>query len=168
MSVIFLERQKRKQFFILYLCLIQLKSCNCIKIEKQPPEVFCKKGVSKNFTKFTGKQLCESLFLNKIAGLSTATLLKRRLWYRCFPVNFGKYLRNTFFTEHLRCLVPGEHLRCLFHFKFAFYFMFTFSFKFSQTSLIIKELIKHENKFNRKVFHHRENSENRWNTHFMK
>ena len=38
--------------------------------------------------------------------------------------------------------------------------MFTFSFKFVKTSLIIKELIKHENKFNRKITHDRENSEN--------
>ena len=45
---------------------------------------------------------------------------------------------------------------------FAFYFYFTFSFKFLQTSLIIKELIKHENKFNGKVFHDRKNSENRF------
>ena len=27
------------------------------------PEVFCKKGVLKNFAKFTGKRLCQSLFL---------------------------------------------------------------------------------------------------------
>ena len=40
--------------------------------------------------------------------------------------------------------------------------MFTFSFKFLETSLIIKELIKHENKFNRKVFDDSENSENRF------
>ena len=37
--------------------------------QKQPPEVFCKKGVLGNFTKFTGKHLCQSLFLNKVAGL---------------------------------------------------------------------------------------------------
>ena len=101
MSVIFLERQKQKQFFILYLCLIQLKSCNCIKIEKQPPEVFCKKGVSKNFTKFTGKHLCQSLFLNKVADLRPETLLRKRLWHRCFPVNFANFLRIPFITEHL-------------------------------------------------------------------
>ena len=33
------------------------------------PEVFCKKGVLRNFTKFTGKHLCQSLFFNKVAGL---------------------------------------------------------------------------------------------------
>ena len=34
------------------------------------PEVFCKKGILKNFAKFTGKYLCQSLFFNKVAGLS--------------------------------------------------------------------------------------------------
>ena len=28
-----------------------------------------KKGVLRNFAKFTGKQLCQRLFLNKVAGL---------------------------------------------------------------------------------------------------
>ena len=65
------------------------------------PEVFCKKGVLRNFTKFTGKHLCQSLFFNKVAGLKPATLLKKRLWHRCFPVNFVKFLRTPFFTEHL-------------------------------------------------------------------
>ena len=32
-------------------------------------EVFCKKGVLRNFAKFTGKHLCQSLFFNKVAGL---------------------------------------------------------------------------------------------------
>ena len=29
------------------------------------PEVFCKKGVLRNFARFTGKYLCQSLFFNK-------------------------------------------------------------------------------------------------------
>ena len=37
-----------------------------------------KKGVARNFTKFTGKHLCASLFFNKVAGLRPATLLKKR------------------------------------------------------------------------------------------
>ena len=28
-------------------------------------------------------------------------LLKDRLWHRCFPVNFAKFLRTSFLTEHL-------------------------------------------------------------------
>ena len=33
------------------------------------PDVFCQKGILKNFAKFTGKRLSQSLFLNKVAGL---------------------------------------------------------------------------------------------------
>ena len=68
-------------------------------------EVFCEKGVLRNFAKFTGKHLCKSLFFNKVAGLRPATLLKKRLWHRCFSVNFAKFLRTPFLTEHLRWLL---------------------------------------------------------------
>ena len=34
-----------------------------------------KKGVLENFTKFTGKHLCQSLFFNKAAGLSSRGIL---------------------------------------------------------------------------------------------
>ena len=33
------------------------------------PEVFCKKGALKNFTKFIGKHLRQSLFFNEVEGL---------------------------------------------------------------------------------------------------
>ena len=33
------------------------------------PKVFRRKGVLRNFAKFTGKHLCHNLFFNKIAGL---------------------------------------------------------------------------------------------------
>ena len=56
--------------------------------------VLCKKGILKNFAKFTGKHLCQSLFFNKVAGLRPATLLKERLWRRCFPMNFAKFLKT--------------------------------------------------------------------------
>ena len=36
--------------------------------QKQPPKVFYKKDVLKNFAKFTGKHLCQSLFFNKVTG----------------------------------------------------------------------------------------------------
>ena len=38
-------------------------------------EVFCKKGFLKNFTKFTGKHLCQSLFFNKVAGLQACNFI---------------------------------------------------------------------------------------------
>ena len=53
-----------------------------------------KKGALRNFTKFIGKQLCQSLFFKKVAVLRPATLLKRRLRRRCFPANFAKFLRT--------------------------------------------------------------------------
>ena len=62
--------------------------------------MFCRKGVLRNFTKFTGKHLHQSLFFNKVA-----TLLKKGLWHNCFPVNFPKFLRTPFFTKHLRWLL---------------------------------------------------------------
>ena len=60
--------------------------------------VFCKKGALRSFTKFTGKHLWQILYLNKVAGLRSATLLKTRLWHRCFPVNFANILRTRFLT----------------------------------------------------------------------
>ena len=68
------------------------------------PEVYCKKGVLRNFEKFTGKQLRQNLF-NKVAGLRPATLLKKRLWHRRFPVNFAEFLRTSFLREHLRWML---------------------------------------------------------------
>ena len=60
--------------------------------QKQPPEV----NVLRSFVKFTGKHLCQSLFFNKVAGFRPAILLKKKLWHRCFPVNFAKLLRTPF------------------------------------------------------------------------
>ena len=58
--------------------------------------MFCNKGVLKILTKFTGKHLCQCLFLNEVTSLRPATLLKK-LWHRCFPVNFAKFLRPVFY-----------------------------------------------------------------------
>ena len=58
-------------------------------------EVFCKKGIFKNFAKFTGKHLYRSHFFNKVKSLR----------YRCFLVNFANFLRVQFFMEKLRWLL---------------------------------------------------------------
>ena len=50
----------------------------CVQyVQKQPPEVFFKKGFLKNFANFTGKHLCWNLFLIKLQALRPVTLLKR-------------------------------------------------------------------------------------------
>ena len=61
------------------------------------PEVLCKKGVLKNFTKFTGKHLCQSLLFNKIAGLRPTTLLKKETLGQVFSSEFCEISKNTFF-----------------------------------------------------------------------
>ena len=38
------------------------------------PEVFCKKGVLRNFAKFTGKHLCQGRIFNKVAGIRPVQL----------------------------------------------------------------------------------------------
>ena len=78
---------------------------NIFYFRSSRPDMFCKKGVLENFAKFYGKHLCQSLFFNKVAALRPATLLKKRFWDRCFPVNFTKFLRTPFFTEQLRWLL---------------------------------------------------------------
>ena len=60
-----------------------------------------RKGVLRNFAKFTGKQLCQSLFFNKVAGLKPVTLLKKRFWHKCFPVNFAKFQEHPFYRTPL-------------------------------------------------------------------
>ena len=45
-------------------------------------------GVLKNFSVFTGKYLCWSLF----AGLQACNFIKKRLQHRRFPVNISEQL----------------------------------------------------------------------------
>ena len=56
-------------------------------LQKQPPELLCKKGVLRNFAKFTGKHLCQR---------PVFTLAQ------VFSCEFCKISKNTFFIEHLR------------------------------------------------------------------
>ena len=57
-----------------------------------------KKCVLRIFTKFTRKYLSQNLFFNKLC-LRPATLLNKRLWHRCFPVNFTKLLGTPFWQN---------------------------------------------------------------------
>ena len=69
---------------------------------------FVRKGVLRNFVKLTGKQLCKSLYFNKVA-CRLVTLLKKRLRQRCFPVNFAKFLRTSFLIKHLWATASISH-----------------------------------------------------------
>ena len=58
------------------------------------PEVFYKIGVPKNFVKFSGKNLCWSLFFKKVMGWMPATLLKRDFSTQVFCESV-KFLRTS-------------------------------------------------------------------------
>ena len=45
-------------------------------------------------------------FLTKLKP-QTCNFIKKRLLHRCFPVNFSKFLKTTFFTEHLWATASG-------------------------------------------------------------
>ena len=55
-----------------------------------------RRGVLRNFAKFTGKHLRQILFFNKVA--------KKRFWHRCFPLNFTKLLWTLFLQNTSRRL----------------------------------------------------------------
>ena len=56
-----------------------------------------KKDVLRNFAKFTGKHLCQSLFFNKVAGKA----IKKETLPQVFSCEFCEISKNTFSTEHL-------------------------------------------------------------------
>ena len=70
-----------------------------------------RKGVlTRNFGKFTGKHLCQSLLFNKVAGVKPATLIKRDSDTGFFSVNFAKFLRTPIFPEHFHATASYRSL----------------------------------------------------------
>ena len=57
----------------------------CKRLRSSHRRSSVRKGVLRNFAKFTAKHLCQSLFFNKLQA-----------WHWCFPVNFAKFLRTPF------------------------------------------------------------------------
>ena len=85
--------------------------------QKQPPEVFYEKDILRNFAKFTGKHLCQSVFFNKVVGLRPATFFKKRLWQRCFPENFAKFLRTSLLQNTSGPLLLDEICELICYYK---------------------------------------------------
>ena len=77
----------------------QFSCCGFARIVRSHRRCSARIGVLRNFTKFRGKHLYQSLFI------------KKRLWHRCFPENFAKFLR-TLFLQNVsgRLLVNCEWL----------------------------------------------------------
>ena len=68
------------------------------------PEVFCKKGVPRNFAKFTRKYLYQSIFYER-CRLEACNFIKKQIRHKCFSVDFAKFLRTPLFAEHLQWLL---------------------------------------------------------------
>ena len=64
------------------------------KHRTSPPNVFCKKGVLENFTKFTGKHLCQSLFLIKLQASDVF------LGIQVFSYEYYEVFKNSFFMQY--------------------------------------------------------------------
>ena len=63
-----------------------------VEVFRCPPEVFYEKRCCQKFHKIHRKTPAPKSFLKKLQ----ASLLKRKLWHRCFPKNFVKFLRTPF------------------------------------------------------------------------
>ena len=78
--------------------------------QKQPPKVFCKKRWPATLLR---KRLCYRCFPKQPPEVFCkkrwpATLFKKRLWHRCFPVNFAEFLRTSFLQNTSGRLVLME------------------------------------------------------------
>ena len=103
-NTIYLKVSLRPIFMNPFIVLISIGYL----IEKQPLEVFCKKGVLGNFTKLTIKTLCQSLFFDNF-------VLKRKqesscIRVLCFPVKLAKFLR-TYFLQNTSGRLPLQIYR---------------------------------------------------------
>ena len=66
------------------------------KPQKQSPRGVLLKRCPYKSRKIHKNTFVPEPFFYKVAGLRPATLLKKRLWHWCFPVNFTKFLRRPF------------------------------------------------------------------------
>ena len=110
--------------------------------------MFCKKGVltiPQNSEESTCARVSFSIKL-QISALRPRTLLKWRLWHRCFLVNLAKFLRSAFFIEHLWWLFLNlKHYNCnsvfalnLFHFSLLSLKNFDIKFRAWHVILVLK------------------------------
>ena len=95
--------------------------------------MFYKKDVLRNFEKFTGKHLCQRLFLNKVAGLrpKACNFIKKKSLAQMFSCEFFEISKNTFF--HRTPLVAASE-RCR---PFSYFLPQVFFSQFCYTLIFI-------------------------------
>ena len=85
--LLFEVRHIHSKFCQMHLILFREARAQRCSVEK----VFC---VLTNLQNSHENTCARASFLIKLQGLSPETLLKKRLWHRCFPVNFAIFLRT--------------------------------------------------------------------------
>ena len=107
-----------------------------LTLRSSRPEVFCKKLILRNFAKFTGKHLCQSLFFNKVAGL----MRKKGDSGTGVFCEFCEISKNIFFIEHLQWLllnIVGDFSRPKYPYKYTKYLqMLDFSISYFKIGYI--------------------------------
>ena len=96
-------------------------------------DVLCKKGVLRNFAKFTGKQLCQRLFFDKVACLRPvkflrAPFLTEQLWWLLLIISINSRCRCTS-KETFRQILSNVRFYNKFPFKInlsTFFYFFLF------------------------------------------
>ena len=90
--------------------------CKVLKwtFQKQSREVFCKKGALRNFLKFQWKHLCQTLFLNKVAGPRISwKAIKKETLEQVFSCEFCEISKNTFLQNTSRRLLLSFYKKIL-------------------------------------------------------
>ena len=76
-------------------CLTHFLIILWLKLRSSHQEVFWEKVILRNFTKLTGKQLCQGLFFNKVA-YKACNFIKKEALAQVFSCEFCETSRNTF------------------------------------------------------------------------
>ena len=96
-----------------------------------------KKGVLKNFTKFTGKRLCQSIFFNKVIK-KFLKFIKKETLAQVFSCEFCEIFKNTFLQNTSGPLLLARYSGNLWSFILVCGWM--------QKSLKTKFLLEHKKK----------------------
>ena len=93
--------------FLVFKSLLCFLLCFINYLTQIAPLFFFSEAVTQRcFVKKVLLEISQNSQENACGRASFADLrLKKRLWYRCFPVNFVKFLRAPFLTEQLRQLL---------------------------------------------------------------
>ena len=112
------------------------KSLSLLILKSSYPRCTVEKDALKNFTNFTGKHLCWSLFLIKLQGWGPSALLKRNTNAVVFQWNLWN------FSEHLLLRTIANDCCCIFMYVYLQYMK-----KIQLTQCVIRTLLNIHDRF---------------------